>query len=258
MKVTTVYDRIDGSKKRIIVNVGGAGSSKSYSTAQWLIIERFIKPNHRILVTRKTTPSLRLSCYLLIKDILSQLGIPYEENRSEMTISYGTSLMVFKGLDDPTKVRSFNVDTIWAEEATELQYDDFSHLNLILRWERSKSPKKFLLTLNPISEQHWIKAKLVDSNRQDVDVFYSNWKDNPFLSEEYIAELKALKEQDINFYNIYALGKWGALEHRIFTNFDYRVLTGEPDNLYYGLDFGFNNPTALIEIAVKDQELYLT
>jgi phage terminase large subunit len=30
------------------------------------------------------------------------------------------------------------------------------------------------------------------------------------------------------------------------------------DETIYGLDFGFNNPTALLEVGIKDQEYYLT
>lgn len=257
MQLTEVYRQVKESDKRILTLVGGAGSSKSYSVAQWLVIERLIKPNHRILVTRKTTPSLRLSCYLLIKDILAQLNIPYEENRSEMTITFGSSMMVFKGLDDPSKIRSFDVDTIWAEEATELQYNDFAHLNLILRWERSEEAKKIIMTLNPIDENHWIKTKLVDSGRSDVDVLHSTFEDNVFLGEEYKNELRALERQDKNFYRIYTLGQWGALENKIYTNYD--IANSFPDNIgepSYGLDFGWTNPTSLIKIYIADEDIY--
>ena len=257
LQATQIYKKINESDKRIILNIGGAGSSKSYSIAQWLIIERLLKPNHRILITRKTTPSLRLSCYLLIKDIMTQLNIPIMENRSEMMIQLGTSMMVFKGLDDPSKIRSFDVDTIWGEEATELQYNDFSHLNLTLRWDRAGGDKKFLLSLNPTDENHWIKKKLIDTGRQDIETIYSTYKDNPFLQKDYKDELESLKDQDKNFYNIYTLGRWGALEHRIYSNFD--VIDKLPEGLgepVYGLDFGWTNPTALIEIYFNGDDIY--
>lgn len=255
--MTRVYDELEASDKRIVLCVGGAGSSKSYSIAQWLIVERLLKPNHRMLVTRKTTPSLRLSCYLLIKDLLAQMEIPFEENRSEMTITFQGSMMVFKGLDDPSKIRSFDVDTIWAEEATEMKYNDFSHLNLILRWERSESPKKFLLSCNPIDENHWLKTKLVDGNRGDVSVLHSTYKDNPFLGEEYKNELEALINQDKNFYRIYTLGEWGALENKIYSNYD--IVDAFPEGIgepFYGLDFGWTNPTSLIKMYMANNDVY--
>jgi phage terminase large subunit len=54
------------------------------------------------------------------------------------------------------------------------------------------------------------------------------------------------------------LGLWGKLENIIYSNWEVvREYPESYDEVIYGLDFGFNNPTALIEIRIKDKQLYL-
>ena len=58
IEATTVFEWLANTKDRVNLLVGGAGSSKSYSIAQHLIRKFYEESNIRVLVTRKTTPSL--------------------------------------------------------------------------------------------------------------------------------------------------------------------------------------------------------
>jgi phage terminase large subunit len=69
--------------------VGGAGSSKSHSVAQFLIRKFYEDNDIRILITRKTTPSLRISAYKLITDLLREYGWPFNLNKTELVITPG-------------------------------------------------------------------------------------------------------------------------------------------------------------------------
>jgi phage terminase large subunit len=56
---------------------------------------------------------------------------------------------------------------------------------------------------------------------------------------------------------VYAQGLWGVLANLIYSN--WQVIDRLPDqydDIFYGLDFGFNNPTALIEIREWDKRIY--
>lgn len=57
---------------------------------------------------------------------------------------------------------------------------------------------------------------------------------------------------------VYLEGEWGILQNIIYA--PYVMLDNYPEvhETIYGLDFGFNNPNALLEIGIKDQEYYLT
>ena len=245
-----IYTWLKESQKRINVLVGGAGSSKSFSVTQF-ITRLFYSEQCRILVTRKTTPSLRLSCYILLKEMLNDLDLDYRLNKSELSFTNDIgSEMVLKGLDDPEKIKSAEFNYIWAEEATELNLNDYRQLDLRLR-RKTKTVNRMFLSCNPVSALHWIKTELEDKLDSDIAFNYSTYKDNPFLDKVYIDRLEGLADQDINYYNIYARGKWGILANIIYEGFKVVDTPNRSSEVTYGLDFGFNNPSSLVKIYWK-------
>jgi len=245
--------------KRILALYGGAGSGKSYSTAQWIITKWLTGENVRILCTRKTLPSLKITSWSLIKDILSKWNIAHDENRSDLVLSFRNNEMLFKSLDDPEKVKSFEANYIWIEEATELSKEDFLQLDLRTR---RLGGCQLILTFNPIDAFHWTITDLVQRPSDNVAVHHSTYKDNRFLPADYVRTLETLNERDANYYRIYTLGEPGVLENIIYTGYGVedrdtwpdRVAHGPPTTL--GVDFGFNNPTAIVSCTVSDQEQY--
>lgn len=243
--------------KRLLAVYGGAGSGKSVATAQHIVYLLLTHPNARILVIRKTLPALRITAYRLILDILSQMGVPFYLNKSELVIRFNNSEILFKGLDDPEKIKSYEANYVWCEEATEITREDFLQLNLRMRRANSLTNQIFL-TFNPIDQYHWLITDIVQGNRDDVAIHHSTYKDNiRFLSPEYISELENLINQDQNYYRIYALGEPGVLENVIYRN--YEIVDDYPaaGDQYFGLDFGFNNPTALVEVVEHDSLIYI-
>ncbi|GAH12564.1 unnamed protein product, partial [marine sediment metagenome] len=104
---------------------------------------------------------------------------------------------------------------------------------------------------------NWIATRLV--NEADVGTIHSTFKDNPFLDRGYIKTITDLIHQDTNFYKIYALGEWGLLQRRIYTN--YKVIPVLPDmkeaKWGYGQDFGLVNPSALLKAYLLNGQWYL-
>lgn len=260
--IETFYQFLENRKKRIMVVYGGAGSGKSVSMAQ-LFIRRLISENDmRMLVLRKTLPALRITAYRLILDLLKQYGIPHTLNKTEMLIvcpATGTEIL-FKSLDDPEKIKSYEGNYLWIEEATEVNREDFMQLNLRMRRANPYGINQLYLSFNPISAFHWIKTELIDSGRDDIATHHSTYLDNPFLSAEYKAEIEALIHQDENFWKIYGLGEFGILQNTIYHNYVVEPVSIWPPNMedrFFGLDFGFNNETALVEVNIYDAEPYV-
>ena len=246
----------DNLNKEVLVSYGGAGSGKSYSTAQHVILRALEENNKRILITRKTLPALRVSCLQLMKDLLSEYEIPYELNKSELEMKIGSNQILFKSLDNPEKIKSSEFNYIWAEEATELTHQDYLQLRLRLR-RKNELKNRLIMTLNPIDQFHWIRTKVLDTPNEDMASFQSNYKMNPFLSKEYIEQLEGLAEIDENYYRIYALGEWGVLQNLIYSNWDVvNKMPEDYDEVIYGLDFGYVNPTVLLEIRIKENEIW--
>ncbi len=259
IKIIGEFDEffVDNRGKEVLVSYGGAGSGKSFSTAQHVILRALEENNKRILITRKTLPALRVSCLQLIKDLLNEYEIPYELNKSELEMRIGSNQILFKSLDNPEKIKSSEFNYIWAEEATELTHQDYLQLRLRLR-RKNELKNQLIMTLNPIDQFHWIRTQVLDAPGEEIASLQSNYKMNPFLSKEYIEQLEGLAEIDENYYRIYALGEWGVLQNLIYSNWD--VVDTIPENcdeIIYGLDFGYVNPTCLVEVRIKENEAWI-
>jgi len=262
--VTIVYDKNARATKPIILNEGGADSSKSYSIAQLLVQKFKNEYNKTFLITRKTLPSLKLTAYKLIIDILKDYGhyAYLKHNKSDRTLYYRAhnNLMVFLSIDDPEKIKSTEFNYIWMEEAGEFTWDDYLILKLRNRKKTiEKEPNTMFMSLNPVDELGWINQELKkDTN---VEVIHSTYKDNPFAQLADIDVLEGLKIQDESYYRIYTLGLYAKLKGMIHEIIEVdKVPKIEAPITIYGLDFGFVNPSVLLklEIDIKLMAIYIT
>jgi len=149
--VKKVYDWLLNSKQRTHLLYGSAGSSKSWQVALFLIVEKFLAERDiRILVVRKTLPSLRKSAYQLVQDRLKAMGVTYQHNKTEMSLRFNSNQMLFVSLDDVEKLKSIEgINYIWIEEATEIAVDDYRQLNLRCRGKNPNGDNALYLTFNP-------------------------------------------------------------------------------------------------------------
>lgn len=238
--------------KDTIVIYGGAGAGKSYTVARYLIYRALLEPL-RILVVRKVMRSLRDSVYPIIREALSEMDVEYQDKIAEFRILIKDSEIWLRGLDNPEKLKSSEFNMIWLEEATECTKDDFLYLQMRLR-RKSKSLNQMFITFNPVNVE-WLVELVKDKNVPSLRVTYN---DNPFLNKEYSELLEQLKHENEELYQIYTLGEFATPQTIIYTNWD--VVNNQPtklDDVFYGLDFGFNNPTCLLKVGIKDNEIYV-
>ena len=255
------YNFLRDCKKRKLHEFGGAGSGKSWSIAQFLIVEKMLGEHDiRIVVTRKTGPSLMKSAWLLVRDLLKFHNIEFYENITDRLIAIGSNEMYFVALDDPEKLKSFEkINYIWAEEATELFWDDYKQLGLWCRGINPNGVNQLYFSYNPILKPYnKYLRKITENPPENTAVLHTTYHDNAFLSQGYIDEIEALEQEDETYWLIYGLGKWAVVKNMIYTNWDI-IPASEWDyeswrNVGYGLDFGFNAPSALIEVRIKEKD----
>ena len=258
---TTIFEKNRVSEKKTIVNVGGSGSSKSFSLAQLLAKKLLEEDNKRFVIARKTMPACKRSSYDLIIGFLKDWGIYQEDrhNKTDHIYRHGTNEMLFMGLDEPTKIKSVStgVNYVWMEEANEFTKEDFQMFALQVRRPAGEDLNHIYLSLNPIDANNWIATDLV--KQPNVEVVHSTYKNNPFLGQDYIDYLENSISLDENYYRVYVLGEWGKLENLIYRN--YKTITELPDldgaKWCYGLDFGLVNPSALIKVYLHGDKFYL-
>lgn len=198
--------------KRFLIFYGGASSGKSYFVAQRYIYKLMVKDLCNLLVVREVANTNRDSTFALLKQVINQWGLEkiFKISEGDMRItclSNGNSV-IFKGLDDPEKLKSVTFERgvlsdIWVEEASEIDEAALNQLNVRLRGKYVK--KQIVLTFNPIDVNHWLKKRFFDTERPNTDILHTTYKDNKFLSEDDKAELEAYKETDPYYYDVYCL-----------------------------------------------------
>jgi phage terminase large subunit len=249
---------------RYLLLYGGAGSGKSHFVAQKLLVRIIMSMKRgykeKFLVLRKTQPALRKSVFALLNNYIDrwELRSIADVNKTDMTFTFeGGSEIICGGLDDPEKLKSIEgVTSVWIEEPTEINRGDFIQVDLRLRGD-TPSYKQIILSFNPISRVLWLHGYFFENQPESTSIIHSTYRDNRFIDAEYIRVLEGLKSQDETYYN---MGQWGILQGLIFTNWVVEEIPTEDryySNVLNGLDFGFNHPSALVRVGVKDDELFI-
>lgn len=258
--VTNVFKRNLKSKARVLLNCGGARSSKSYSICQLFIYRMLRESRKNFLITRKTLPALRITAMKLFIDLMKEYGLFHkgEFNKTFREYRFNSNYVLFSSLDEATKIQSTSFNYIWMEEAEEFTYDDFITLKTRLSAPKRKQEfNQIFLTYNPKKENSYINKRVI--NERDSVLIKSSYKDNPTLSSDYIRLLRDMEEQSPDYYKIFALGEYATNDGIIFTNIrNIKVYPVDFEETIYGLDFGYNNPTALVRADIRGGIYYLS
>jgi len=244
------YEALINNSKRFIINQGGSRSSKTYSLCQLMIIYCLRNPNKVVSIVRKSFPSLRGSVMRDFFEVMRELDLynTNEHNKSNHIYNFknGSSIEFFS-VDDEQKLRGRKRDILWCNEANEINFEEYNQLNM-------RTTDKLIFDFNPSEKFHWL-YDLVD--REESILIHSTYKDNPFLGEEQIKEIEYLINIDEGYYRVYALGEKGVAKSTIYTHWKYFDELVDTHETIYGLDFGFNHPTSLIECNFIDNKVYI-
>lgn len=236
--------------ERFIVNEGGSRSSKTYSLCQLVIVYCLQNKGKVVSIIRKTFPALRATVLRDFTEILKDLGIYSLEahNKSEQIYTFPNGSMVeFFSVDDEQKIRGRKRDIAWCNEANELYFDDFTQLNM-------RTEHKLIFDYNPSDNSSW----LYELPPEDTVLIRSTYKDNPFLPQSIRNQIEDLKRTDEALYQIYALGQKAVSKSNIYSNWTF--MTHRParfTSYVYGLDFGYNHPTALMRVYWHERDIFI-
>lgn len=233
--------------------MGSAGSSKSYTITQKLII-RACSEQIKILVCRRYGTTIRNTVFATFKEVLGKWKLtPYVKIReTDFNIKFPNgSEIIFLGLDDEAKLLSLNnIGTIFIEEAYEVPQNMVEQLNLRMRGNVAN--QQLILAWNPISKSSWLYDFSVGNPPANSIFIHSTYKDNPFLSAEYISALEELYTRNPQKARVFCDGEWGVdAEGLVFQN--WKVEEFNPQELASsglehrcGCDFGFIDPSTIV------------
>lgn len=235
--------------------MGSAGSAKSYFITQKLLVRAINEPI-RILVCRRYGTTIRNSVFNLFKEMIMKWKLsPFvkvNESDFRITFLHNGSEILFTGLDDETKLLSLNnISTIFVEEAFEVNREVVEQLNLRMRG-RAKN-QQIIMAWNPISKDSWLYDFSVANPPDDSVFIHSTYKDNPFLSLDYIKSIEELRTRNPAKWKVYGLGEWGVIEEGlVFKNwriedFDIESIISNNYERRCGSDLGYIDPTTIVD-----------
>lgn len=259
------------STARTSIFYGGSSSGKSVFLAQ-RCIEDLMRGGRNYLIARQVARTLKTSVFAQVCRVISEWGVTslFNVNKSDYTITCTNGYQaVFVGLDDTEKIKSIVPATgawtdIWVEEATETERNAVKQLYKRQRGGSEGTPKRLVLSFNPILQSHWIYEEYFSPiawaddqtcyNGDDLFILKTTYKDNRFLTADDVRDLE--NETDQYYRDVYTLGNWGVLGNVIFTNWEVRDLSSMRDqftNHRNGLDFGFSSDPAAMPVTHYDR-----
>ena len=255
MKVSTtiVFEELlksDELQKRIVVAQGGSRSGKTFNILIYWVYKLLQENNKTLSIVRKTLPSLKNSVLKDLIQVLEMFGLydPSKFHKQEGYYELGTNIINWFSVDEPQKLRGSKRDYLYCNEANELRIEDWNQLIF-------RTTDKVICDLNPSELSCWVYDL---EERDDCYYFKTTWRDNPFVDDNIIKELESLKDKDENLYRIYSLGEKGIPTSLVFNKFNtIEKIPPQARLLGRGMDWGYNDPTTLIEVYKDDDTIYL-
>jgi phage terminase large subunit len=248
----------ESGKYRVISNQGSTRSSKTVSLCELLALYIPINYKKSISIVSPSLPHLKRGARRDFLEVLDWAGIYSDEafNKTDNIYRYPNgSYVEFFGADEPGKVRGPGRDILYINEANLLSSPIYTQLALRTR-------EVIFLDFNPADDSSWVydvsdyPGNEAEGVKPNI-LIHSTYKDNPFLTKEQVDEIEKLKDADQNLWKVYGLGLRGSSEHTIYTH--WRLCDEMPGKgeVFYGLDFGYQNPSALVKVEIHDGICYL-
>lgn len=281
-------------KGRYRVVKGSRNSKKSVTVSLDLITKMMLYPKANALVVRKVEKTIRQSAFNQLIWAIHHLKVQdfWSWTISPLEITYKPTgqKIFFRGFDNPMGITSITVSQgyltwVWIEEAYEIQSEaDFDMLDESIRGYSEDIPKQITISLNPWNERHWINERFFKHNpvvktqydkngevmaetrlSEDGSVMAktTNYKCNEWVDEHDRALFERMKIHNPRRYQVAGLGQWGIVDGLIYENvverdFDHNeIMRREGVVSLFGLDFGFNDPTAFIHVLLDMDKLEL-
>ena len=234
----------------VICNEGGSRSSKSYSVVQLLIHIAISNPNTRISMVSHSLPHIKRGVYRDFKGIMEQWNIWDEKDFRYTDFIYtfknGSYIELF-GLEDPDKAKGPARDILFVNEANLISKALFDQLLI-------RTTGQVFLDWNPADFISWVYEVADNPKNKRIHSTYLNNISN--LSESQIRNIEQYKDLPDDFmWKVYGLGERGSAKEIIYTQ--WKQYDEAPDgDVFYGLDFGYVHPAALIKVTHHEGQNY--
>lgn len=242
--------------KRINLLEGSVSSGKTWiSLVLWAFWVKTMPETGLYLMCAKSITALRRNCLLLLQELVGEGSFTFSTSAKEGYL-FGRRVLL-EGANDArseSKIRGLTLQGAYCDELTMLPEDFFAMLLSRLRMPGAK----LIATTNPDTPRHWLKENYID-RADELDFLDVRFliDDNTTLPAEYVENIK--REYVGVYYERFILGHWVIAEGLIYPMFDNVVPTVERKytQYYVSMDFGIQNPTAMLLWGLCDDVWYL-
>jgi phage terminase large subunit len=251
----------DAQRYRVIANEGSSRSSKTYSEMQLLIeianggmnLKTGLPYTKKeISVVAVSLPHLKKGALKDFLTIMNDLGIYDEEqhNKTDQVYTFDKtgSYIEFFSADNAGKVRGPGRDILLVNEANLIEKAIYQQLAI-------RTTETIFIDYNPADEFSYVYDLADAIGNKKIHSTYLNNKAN--LSKWQIDEIESYREADENFWKVFGLGLRGTSTETIYTHWKYCDEMPRRGVQVCGQDFGFNNPSALVDIEIYENAVYL-
>lgn len=171
-------------------------------------------------------------------------------NRTDQIYTFPAtgSYIEFFGAEDSKRVRGPGRHILYINEANLLLKD--TYLQLALR-----TAEVIFIDFNPADLFSYVYEI---SDKPGNKLIISNYTNNRAnLTKEQIQEIESLKDADENLWKVFGLGLRGTSTETIYTH--YKICEDLPlkGEVFYGQDFGYNVPSALVRIEIYENCIFV-
>ncbi len=253
---TDVFNRnlkaYESKQYRVICNEGSTRSSKTYSEIQlacWICLRPDLYGIKQISVVSPSLPHLKKGARKDFLTIADEWQFFREDdfNRTDNIYHFGRSYIEFFGVEETGKVRGPGRDILIGNEANLFSHPVYVQLAL-------RTKEVIFLDYNPADEYSWVYEVADKSGNKKIHSTYLNNKAN--LTKAQIEEIESLKDADENLWKVYGLGLRGTSSETIYTHWKQCDAMPNKGEQWYGQDFGYNVPSALVKVEQHDGAIY--
>lgn len=265
--------------KKYVLYGGAMGGGKSY-WLRWMLVYFLIKWAQRgntgveVGLFCEDYPTLKdRQISKISKEFPSWLGSFHADHKEHgkcfiLDEEYGSGIIKFRNLDDPSKYQSAEFAAIAVDELTKNPFGTFEDLRNRLRWTGIEDVR-FIAGTNPGGIGHaWVKKYWIDrdfppeeTEPEQFMLIQAVADDNPYLAETYLKQLDSLTPDKRRAYRE---GDWDIFKGQYFPEFRREIHVVEPFEIpsewmkFLMGDYGLSAPTAGLWGALSpDNDLYI-
>lgn len=245
---TTALEKIEALDKRINIIQGGTSAGKTVSILIMILDLSFEVYDKTIHIVSDTFPNLRHGAMKDWQEIL-------KNTQRARYFNYTVTLHTWENKCTGTTIEFLSCDSedalgarrdyLFINEANRITYETFRQLEV-------RTFERIWLDFNPANE-FYAHTELM--KRKDSSFIKLNYLDNEALPQSIVDSLEEQRgDGTSNWWRVYGLGEIGSLEGNVYEGWN--TIDEIPEGFVlkrYGVDFGWNDPTAITAIYENDK-----